>query len=179
MRACLGLARVVIKAGPSGADEPALDPELQAGSVAFPVAGCFVSIYEGLRRRGCVGSFSPRRALPELIARLTQVAAFEDQSASPIQRSELDRIDIAIWIIHRLLPCRSLDDIALGVHGVCVRDGSRLGVYLPDVARKHGWTSQQLVEEACLKAGLRREMWREVDVELLEASCFAERARPW
>ena len=95
-----------------------------------------------------------------------------------IRSSELDRIDIAIWIVHRLLPCQSVDDIELGVHGVCVRDGNRLGVYLPDVARKHGWTSQQLVEEACLKAGLRREMWREVDVELLEASCFGEQARP-
>ena len=179
MRACLVLARAVIEAGPAGADAPELDLELQAGAVAFPVAGCFVSIYEEQRRRGCVGSFSPRRALPEQIARLTQVAAFEDQSASPIRRSELDRIDIAIWIVHRLLPCRSIDDIAPGVHGVCVRNGNRLGVYLPYVARKHGWTSQQLVEEACLKAGLRREMWREVDVELLEASCFGERARPW
>lgn len=179
MQACLVLARAVIEARLSGADAPEPSPELQAGSVAFPVAGCFVSIYEGQQRRGCVGSFSPGRPLPELIARLTQVAAFEDQPAFRIGRSELDRIDIAIWIIHRLLPCESLDDIVLGVHGVCVRGGNRLGVYLPNVARKHGWTSQQLVEEACLKAGLRREMWREVDVELLEASCFGERTRPW
>src|SRR5262245_17623195 len=103
MQACLVLARAVSEAGPSGADALELVPGLRAGCVAFPVAGCFVSISAGPARGGAVGTCSRRRAPPERSATLTRVAAFEDQPASRIQRSELDRSDIAIWIVHRLL----------------------------------------------------------------------------
>lgn len=132
------------------------DPHLLA-----PHYGAFVSLHRAEELRGCVGTCFPTRALYQTVIEMTEAAASRDYRVPPVEPAELADIEIEISV---LSPLRLIDDplsLAVGVHGLHIAQGERRGVLLPQVATHYGWDLVTFLGQACLKAGLPEEAWKQ------------------
>jgi uncharacterized protein (TIGR00296 family) len=65
--------------------------------------------------------------------------------------------------------------IQVGKHGLLVSRGFQRGLLLPQVAVEHKWDRDKFLEEACLKAGLPRDGWRQGGtLQVFTARVFSE-----
>lgn len=116
--------------------------------------------------RGCVGMVEPRLALRDAVRRAAVGAAFRDHRFAPVVAGELAALIVQVSVLGPLEP-GAPDAVILGRHGVMVRHRMRSGLLLPQVALEHGWDVETLLGQACMKAGLPAESWREPGCELL------------
>jgi AmmeMemoRadiSam system protein A len=106
------------------------DPELNAP------CGCFVTLKNRGRLRGCIGRFVSDDPLIELIAEMAKSSASSDPRffADPITVHELNQLDVEISV---LSPLKRTDDplsLRLGVDGIYIKKGRASGCFLPQVA---------------------------------------------
>ena len=84
-----------------------------------------------------------------------------------IRPEELDDVEIEISVLY---PLEKLDDplsIEIGCDGIQVRQGSRSGCFLPQVATETGWTKEEFLSNCCLhKAHLAADAWKQADTEV-------------
>jgi len=137
------------------------DPHLQSCDY-----GAFVSLHKQQTLRGCVGNCAPDARLYEVVIEMTQAAASRDNRMAPISADELDDIRIDITVLSPLV--RVDDPLALqvGKHGLHVAQGAKRGVLLPQVAPQHEWDMKTFVEQTCVKAGLRKNAWKDPRTEI-------------
>ena len=66
--------------------------------------------------------------------------------------------------------------VRVGEHGLIVQRGTLSGLLLPQVAVEYKWTSEEFLEETCVKAGLSPDAWMESGTKVLTftADVFAE-----
>ena len=140
--------------------------------------GCFVTIKNGGRLRGCIGNFTSEKPLIELVSEMAVSAARRDPRffLEPITANELESLEVEISVIS---PMELTDDPAslrLGIDGIYIVNGAKSGCFLPQVATETGWTETQFlthccVEKACLSAGA----WEDPDTEvyLFTADAFS------
>ena len=104
---------------------------------------------------------------------MAAAAAFEDPRFRPLTQADLAQTEIEISRLSVPRPA-SPTDVIPGRHGVCVTRGDYRGVFLPQVAERYGWDREQLLAEACLKAMLPANAWRDAAATLLifEAEVF-------
>lgn len=122
--------------------------------------GAFVSLYWHGRLRGCVGQIEDPGPLAEVVARSAINAALNDSRFSPVRSHEIEDLEIEISVLST--PERlSLEAIVAGRHGLLVVRDPYRGVLLPQVAEERHWSSQRLLEETCVKAGLEPNAWRD------------------
>ncbi len=149
-------------------DDPALAAE----------CGCFVTLKNGEKLRGCIGQFEADRPLIEMIGRMALSSATQDSrfAGDRISPEELPQLHIEISV---LSPMEKTDDplgLRLGEHGIYITDGYRSGCFLPQVATETGWTQEEFLDFCCThKAGLRPGAWRDdpkVNVFLFTADVF-------
>jgi AMMECR1 domain-containing protein len=57
-------------------------------------------------------------------------------------------------------------------HGIIVEKGWNHALLLPKVAQEYGWDAEKTLETVCLKAGLSRDAWRELDARLQVFTSF-------
>jgi len=128
--------------------------------------GAFVSLHKQGELRGCIGDCAPRAPLYETVIEMTEAAAARDSRVEPIARHELREIDIDISVLSPLV--RTPDPLALeiGKHGLYIIKRDRRGVLLPQVAAQYHWDIKTFLEQACLKAGLRKHAWKDSDTEI-------------
>jgi uncharacterized protein (TIGR00296 family) len=70
----------------------------------------------------------------------------------------------------------TLDDIEVGRDGLVVELGRHRGLLLPQVAPEWGWDRMMFLAQACHKAGLPRDAWKQgATVWRFEAEVFGER----
>lgn len=147
------------------------DPELNAP------CGCFVTLKNGDRLRGCIGQFTSDKPLVALVVEMAKASATSDPrfSTSRITPGEIDRLDIEISV---LSPLELTDDplsLKPGTHGIYIRRGSASGCFLPQVATETGWSKEQFLSYCCShKAGLSPDAWQdpETQVYLFTAEVF-------
>jgi AmmeMemoRadiSam system protein A len=173
----LQVARQSVEAAVRGQPTPPLDvqePELQAH------CGAFVTLKSGDRLRGCIGQFTARQPLWQVVADMARAASTEDFRffGNPITPAELPQLTIEISV---LSPMEKIDDpldIQLGVHGIyVVGRGGRAGTYLPQVATEHHMSKEEFLSSCCAgKAGLSPDAWRtgEATVYVYTAEVFGE-----
>lgn len=155
----LGVARATIASalGRTGsADQSA--PWLRARGA------CFVTLRQGGKLRGCVGSVEAYRSLLEDVTANARASAFRDQRFSPLSASELGhtRIEVSLLSARELLPARSeaeaLTQIRPHVDGLTLEWGRHRGTFLPQV-----WEAlpdpRDFLAKLKLKAGLPTEFW--------------------
>lgn len=140
--------------------------------------GCFVTIKNHGRLRGCIGSFMAKtpllRSVEEMARAVTRDPRFP---LDPITPKELSQIDIEISV---LSPLKKTDDplsLELGKHGIYIRRGPNSGCFLPQVASELGWSKQEFLSHCCAgKAGLAPEAWKDPSTEVLlfTAEIFSE-----
>jgi AmmeMemoRadiSam system protein A len=139
------------------------DPELNAP------CGCFVTLKNHGRLRGCIGQFTSDSPLIELVAEMAKASATGDPRfmADPITAGELKQLDIEISV---LSPLQRTDDplsLRLGVDGIYIRKGCTSGCFLPQVATETGWSKEEFLSYCCAhKAGLAPDAWRQAKTEV-------------
>ncbi len=139
------------------------DPELNAH------CGCFVTLKNRERLRGCIGQFTSEGPLIELVAEMAKASATGDPRflGDPITADELDKLDVEISV---LSPLRRTDEplsLRLCVDGIYIKRGVTSGCFLPQVAGETGWSKEEFLCNCCShKAGLSPEAWKEPETEV-------------
>ncbi len=152
----------VIKGEPNEAPQSD-DPELNAP------CGCFVTLKNQGRLRGCIGNFTSEGPLIELVADMAKASATGDSRflADPITAGELDRLDVEISVLSPLERTDEPLSLRLGVDGIYIKSGCTSGCFLPQVATEAGWSKEEFLSCCCAhKAGLAADAWREPETEV-------------
>ena len=135
--------------------------------------GAFVSLHKHGQLRGCIGHFGEDTPLHEIVAEMARAAAFEDPRFMPVERQELDDIDIEISVLTPMRRIKSLDEFELHRHGIYIRKGYRSGTFLPQVADEVNWTKEEFVGHCSRdKAGLGWDGWKDAELYVYEAIVF-------
>ena len=162
----LTAARDTVKAVVTGAPMPepqSDDPELNAH------CGCFVTLKNRGRLRGCIGQFTAQKPLIELVAEMAKASATSDPRffANPITPREIDELDIEISVLSPLQPTDDPSSLRLGVDGIYIRKGRASGCFLPQVATETGWSKEEFLSYCCAhKAGLSADAWKDPETEI-------------
>jgi len=139
------------------------DPQLNAP------CGCFVTLKNHGRLRGCIGQFISESPLIELIAEMAKASATGDPRffADPVTADELEQLDVEISV---LSPLQRTDDplsLRLGIDGIYIKKGRASGCFLPQVATETGWSKEEFLSYCCAhKAGLSADAWKDPDTEV-------------
>jgi len=162
----LTIARDTIRAVVTGAPVPKPqtdDAQLNA------CCGCFVTLKNADRLRGCIGQFTSERPLIELVVEMANASATNDPRflGDPITPDELEQLDIEISVLSPLKLTKDPLSLRLGVDGIYIKKGYASGCFLPQVATETGWTKQEFLSYCCShKAGLPPDAWQDADTEV-------------
>ena len=160
------LARAAVEACVRGQGRP--DPAPLTGVLAEE-RGCFVTLTNTGRLRGCIGTFTPRGPLGEMIVEMGQAAAQDPRFIyhAPIIAEELAQLDVEVSVLSPLVETRAPDQLRVGVDGIHVVGQRGSGCYLPEVATDQGWDAQQFLSHCCAeKAGLPADAWKHPDTKV-------------
>jgi AmmeMemoRadiSam system protein A len=147
------------------------DPELNAH------CGCFVTLKNKGRLRGCIGRFISDIPLIELVVEMAKASATGDSRffADPITADELEQVDVEISVLSPLIRTNQPLSLRLGVDGIYIKQGRASGCFLPQVATETGWTKEEFLSYCCShKAGIASDAWKdpETEVSLFTAEVF-------
>lgn len=149
------------------------DPELTGHQ------GCFVTLKNGDKLRGCLGQFTSDKPLIDLIFEMGKSSASRDPRFmdDPIRAKELDSLEIEISVLSEMTKTEDPASLRLGVDGIYITKGYQSGCFLPQVATETGWSVEEFLGYCCShKAGLSAEAWKDSDVEvfLFTADAFSK-----
>ncbi len=143
-------------------------PNLQAGNPPItPMLKEHYGVFVTLRLkknhelRGCIGYIRGIKPLWEAVVDNTINAATRDGRFKPLKKGEDGLVEIEISVLSVPERVHSVEEIAVGKHGLIIRKGPRRGVLLPQVPVEQGWNLNQYVQAICLKAGLPPDGWKE------------------
>lgn len=172
----LRIARDTVRAVITGVPPPG--PESDDPALAAP-CGCFVTLKNRGRLRGCIGQFISDRPLIEMVVEMAKASATSDPRflGSPITARELDNLDIEISVLSALQQTDDPLSLRLGVDGIYIKRGYTSGCFLPQVATETGWSAEEFLSFCCAhKAGLSPDAWKDpkTEVYLFTAEVFGE-----
>ncbi len=173
-RDLLALARGSLEAKFRGEQPPRL-PSDRAEAFGEP-RGLFVTLNRHGKLRGCIGTLSPEGDLTRVIAEFARRAAFEDPRFAPLGAGELPECRIEISVLTAPQPLEGLAEIVIGRDGLIVEGRGCRGLLLPQVATEWGFAPARFLQEACRKAGLPPDAWRDPGVRVwkFQAEVFGE-----
>jgi len=142
--------------------------------------GCFVTLHNRGRLRGCIGQFQPDQSLWETVRDMAVAAASQDHRFfhNPVTIKELSSIDIEISVLSPLQKTDEPLSLELGKHGIYIKKGYAAGCFLPQVATETGWSKEEFLTQCCAgKAGLPPNAWKMpgTEVYLFTADVFGEK----
>ncbi len=139
------------------------DPELNEH------CGCFVTLKNHDRLRGCIGQFTSDSPLIELVAAMAKASATGDPRffVDPITVNELKQLDIEISVLSPLQRTDNPLSLRLGIDGIYIKGGCTSGCFLPQVATETGWSKEEFLSYCCAhKAGLAADAWKSPNTEV-------------
>lgn len=128
--------------------------------------GVFVTLRNGKELRGCIGTFGETEPLYRVVQNMAVAAAREDPRFPPVPVEELTQIHLEISVLSKRQPIKTVRDIEIGVHGLCIEQGFHRGVLLPQVPVENGWNREEFLTQVCLKAGLAPDAWERGGIQL-------------
>ena len=132
-------------------------------------AGVFVSIHERGELRGCIGTFEPCYPnVAEEIIHNAILAASEDPRFPPIERQELEFLDISVDVLTPPERVKSEKELNPKKYGVIVGCGYRRGLLLPDLEGVE--TAQEQINICRMKGGISPQ--EEVDLYRFEVKRY-------
>ena len=132
----LRLARESVAAAVSRGPAPGL-PKCEG--VLTEKRGCFVTLTNAGRLRGCIGTFHPQEPLAEQVIEMAAAAARDTRFISdPVTPNEVEQLAVQVSVLSKLEPINDPLNIELGVHGIYVVKGAAAGCFLPEVATDTG-----------------------------------------
>jgi AmmeMemoRadiSam system protein B/AmmeMemoRadiSam system radical SAM enzyme/AmmeMemoRadiSam system protein A len=147
-----------------------------------PVAGAFVSLKRGRHLRSCCGLLGRPVPLARALEHATVRTATEDGRFPPVSPTELDHLQMEVWLLYNPQPVAErgedrLRAIIIGRHGVQVMRGQAHGLFLPSVAVEGKWDARRFLDQVCVKAGLPPTAWRDDDTAVVTFEGEAVQAR--
>lgn len=128
-------------------------------------AGAFVSLKEGGRLRGCIGTIhAVRESLAEEIMYNAVSACSEDPRFSPVEEREVERLTISVDVLGDTERISSPEELDVSRYGVIVTRGARRGLLLPNLEGVD--TIEQQIAIAKQKAGIKG--YENVELERFE-----------
>jgi AmmeMemoRadiSam system protein B/AmmeMemoRadiSam system protein A len=113
------------------------------------------------RLRGCIGQPEPTYPLYYGTVQAALDAALRDPRFEPVEAAELSRLEVEVTVLSPRKPVASWHDIRLGTHGIVLRKGDKVALFLPQVAPEQGWTLEQTLTALSEKAGLPPDGWKD------------------
>jgi len=135
-------------------DYSAKDPRLTANGATF------VTINRNGALRGCIGNIEPMMPLYRSVMRNAVAACSQDPRFPPMNREELNGLDIEVTVLSPLEPLADARDIVIGTHGLYIVKGMNSGILLPQVAEEYKWDVPTFLEQVSVKAGLPQDGWK-------------------
>lgn len=136
--------------------------------------GCFVCIKQGGALRGCIGNFISDKPLWKLVQEMAIAAGTRDPRFYPMKESDLEDFALEISALTPLQKISSIEEIKVGVHGLYMEKNFFRGVLLPQVAVEYGWDRDTFLDQTCLKAGLKKDDWKEgAEIYIFSADVFS------
>ena len=160
------LARSAAKAAVTGDAPP--QPGESAG-IFGERRGCFVTLKNSGRLRGCIGTFTPEKPLGWMIVEMAVAASTQDPRflADPITPAELGELTVEVSVLSPLEETDDPEVLEIGRHGIYIVGGGRSGCFLPEVATDQGWNTEQFLDHCCTgKAHLAAGAWRQSDTKV-------------
>ncbi len=159
-------------------DRPATAPSCEDGALNQE-QGCFVTLKNGQRLRGCIGRFTTDIPLIKLVVEMGVAAARKDPRfvADPITPTELEQLHIEISVLSVMKKTDDPLSLRLGIDGIYITKGYHSGCFLPQVATETDWTEKEFLSYCCAhKAGLDSDAWQDpdTDVYLFTADAFGK-----
>ena len=131
--------------------------------------GCFVTLKNGERLRGCIGQFTSDSPLIELVGEMAKASATGDPRffGDPITAGELGQLDVEISVLSPLKQTQDPLSLRLGIDGIYIKKGHASGCFLPQVATETGWSKEEFLSYCCAhKAGLAPGAWKDADTRV-------------
>ncbi|MGC8766081.1 MAG: AmmeMemoRadiSam system protein A [Brevinematia bacterium] len=138
--------------------------------------GVFVTLTKNKELRGCIGYIYPIKPFPQLVVDAAISSATKDPRFDPLEKEEINQIEIEISILSEPKKIESISEIEVGKHGLIVRRGPFQGLLLPQVAIEHNWDKITFLQYTCIKAGLSPNDYKKEDTEIFvfTAEVFSE-----
>jgi len=130
--------------------------------------GCFVTLTNHGRLRGCIGTFQPREPLGLTVIRMGEAAARDPRFVGDrITVPELPQLTVEVSVLSPLEETDHPEKLQIGTHGIYIVRGPYAGCFLPEVATDQGWNAVEFLDQCCMgKAGLPRGSWRQADTKV-------------
>ena len=146
------------------------------------VLGAFVSLKRAGQLRSCCGFLGHSMPLFDALDHAAVRAAKDDPRFPPISPTELEHLDMEVWLLWGLEPVAAhgedrLEAVVIGKHGLQIVRGQSRGLLLPGVAVEHKYDSRQFLQQVCHKAGLPKDAWKDDDTTLLTFEGYAIEGR--
>ena len=114
------------------------------------------------------------KTLNDLVQQMAVSAACDIRFSSPAPE-ELDNMQIEISVLSPLKKIDSIHEIIPGTHGIYIKKEFQSGTFLPQVAKKTGWSLEEFLGHCARdKAGLGWEGWKNAEIYTYEAFVFQE-----
>ncbi len=171
----VALAREAVTAAVETQPEPKAD---DLAGVLSEQRGCFVTLTNQGRLRGCIGTFQPQKPLGQMIIEMGTAATKDPRFVfDPITHAELGQLKIEVSVLTPLKETAQPEKLEVGRHGIYIVHGFQSGCFLPEVATDWSWDAQEFLSQCCRsKAGLPEDAWKKPDtkVYLFESEKFCE-----
>lgn len=138
--------------------------------------GLFVTLNKSHQLRGCIGYVEGVKPLQKALIEMSIAAAFDDPRFPPVQRDEVEDIEIEISVLSPLERISDTSQIEIGKHGLIIEQGLMRGLLLPQVATEYDWDVLTFLEQTCQKAGLGVDCWKDdsTKIQIFTAEIFSE-----
>jgi AmmeMemoRadiSam system protein B/AmmeMemoRadiSam system protein A len=138
--------------------------------------GAFVTIKNRGSLRGCIGYIAADKPLIMAVLDSSYNAAFKDPRFAPLRKEELKDTAIEISVLEEPVLVQSPKEVQVGRDGLIIARGMNRGLLLPQVATEQGWNRETFLKNACLKAGLPPDAWKDGSTKIyrFEAIVFTE-----
>lgn len=145
------------------------DPKLQQPQ------GVFVTLKKKGELRGCIGRIIGDEPLCKLVGAMAIQSALNDRRFRPVTADELGEVDIEISVLTPPKPVSGAEDVVVGRDGVLISKEGHSAVFLPQVATEQGWSREEMLDNLCLKAGLKAGSWKQgAALSTFQAIVFGE-----
>jgi AmmeMemoRadiSam system protein A len=166
-----------------------LDACVKGQTIALPATppeitkkkqGCFVTLTESGRLRGCIGYIEGIKPLYKAVFDNAKNAALSDPRFPPVTPDELTsiRIEISVLTPPEFLEYKDPEDLLnkleSGKDGVILQSGFHQSTFLPQVWEHFSNNKVDFLEELSLKGGMPKDGWKTAIVKRYRAIHFQE-----
>ena len=134
--------------------------------------GVFVRVEHWPTRtpRGSMGFVHPRTGIGSALLEAT-IGAAEDKDFVPISHREIEHIVVEVDVLSEPEELKGstsarLKKVKSGRDGIIATYGFHTGIVLPIEASENDWKKEEILEHACMKAGLSADSWKRDDVKI-------------